>query len=46
MEEQHLQIKPMPETKVYAEPRIIMAIELETRAGSPLSLPDLDEITE
>jgi len=46
MEEQHLQIKPMPETKVYAETRIIREIELETRAGSPLSLPDLDEITE
>jgi hypothetical protein len=46
MEEQQPQTKPVPETKVYAEPRIILEIELETRAGSPLSLPDLDEIAE
>jgi len=36
----------MPETKVYAEPRIILEIELETRAGSPLSLPDLESLQE
>jgi hypothetical protein len=46
MEEQHLQTKPAPETKVYAEPRIILEIELETRAGSPLSLPDLESLQE
>ena len=46
MEEQHLQTKPVPETKVYAEPRIILKIELETRSGSSLGLPDLEESAE
>jgi len=46
MEEQHLQTKPAPETKVYEEPRIILEIELETRAGSSLVLPDLEESAE
>jgi hypothetical protein len=46
MEEQQPQTKPAPETKVYAEPPIILEIELETRAGSPLSLPDLESLQE
>ena len=46
MEEQQPRTKPVSETKVYAEPRIILEIELETRAGSPLSLPDLESLQE
>jgi hypothetical protein len=34
------------QTKTYVPPLIVLEIELETRAGSSLSLPDLVEPTE
>jgi len=35
-----------PQTKTYTPPLIVLEIELETRAGSPLSLPDLEGLQE
>ncbi|MFN3309531.1 MAG: hypothetical protein ACK44E_10025 [Anaerolineales bacterium] len=31
------------EPKPYQAPQIVLEIELETQAGSPLSLPDFDD---
>jgi len=35
-----------PETKTYLPPRIVLELDLETRAGSSLGLPDLVEPAE
>jgi len=35
-----------PQAKTYVPPLIVLEIELETRAGSPLSLPDLESLQE
>jgi hypothetical protein len=35
-----------PQTKPYLPPLIVLEIELETRAGSSLGLPDLEEPVE
>ncbi|MFZ5809753.1 MAG: hypothetical protein ACOY16_10780 [Chloroflexota bacterium] len=35
-----------PKTKAYVPPLIVLEIELETRAGSSLGLPELEEPVE